>query len=313
MNDPYLRAERQPPAIVALGVRLKAHYGVGPDAFGIKGNEYHYSGFHRSRNFLLQSTLGNGGDYSTRGAKNQGGNGNNNCAWDLTPSVWGTDRNRQLMIEATKRLRTAARAHDPRLDAYYEFAGTEDGKHVVTFYAQGGEAKDPFDSSHLDHLHGSKWRSMADNDDTGVGDIILGIGGTEEDDMGASTPPIEIERSGITSLTIPPVLAGTADPRPAWLNLCNATGDQPYALRVFYSLGAPDEWHAIEDGDWEGGLRVLRGGQRESVSLPQFTSGLDIRRWGVGPDGKPMDPANINAKVYPGHLTCAIERGAVQR
>lgn len=308
MNDPYLRAERQPPALVALGVRLKAAYGVGADNFGIKGNEYHYNGFHRSRSYLLGPS-GPGPDYSTRGTLNQGGNGNNNSAFDFTPGVWGSADNRRKMIEITKRLRAAARANDPRLADYYEFAGTEDGKNVVTFYAQGGEAKDPFDSSHLNHIHGSKYRGRADNDDTGVGDVILGVGsaGKDDDDMGASFGPIPIEREEITSLTIPPVQAGIADPRPAWLNFSNATGDQDYGLRVWYSKGEPGVWYPLFGAD---GLVHIKGGQRVGVALPKGCCGLDIRRWGLK-DETLVDPASAGAVVYKGHLTCAIERGAV--
>jgi hypothetical protein len=311
MGDPYLRAERQPPALVALGVRLKAAYGVGADNFGIKGNEYHYDGFHRSRNYLL-SPNGPGADYSTRGSLNQGGNGNNNSAFDFTPGVWGSADNRRKMIDITKRLRAAARAHDARLADYFEFAGTEDGKNVVTFYAQGGEDKSPFDPSHLDHIHGSKYRSRADNDDSGVGDVILGVGGgsggEEDDDMGASFGPIEIQREGITSLTIPPVQGGIADPRPAWLNLCNATGDKPYGLRVWVSTGNANEWHPLFGSD---GLVSVKGGQRIGVALPAGTSGLDIRRWGLNAGGTLVDPKSSDAIVYDGHLTVAIERGAV--
>lgn len=294
MNDPYLQAERQPPALVALGVRLKAHYGVGADNFGIKGNAVHYDGFHRSRAFLLNSDLGNGGDYSTRGARNTGGNPNNNAAFDFTPGVWGTPSNRAMMIELTKRLRAAARANDPRLSDWYEFAGTEDGVHVVTFYAQGGGAKAPFDSSHLDHIHGSKCRDATDNDNTGLGDVMLGIGGEDDDDMGASFGPIEINKDGYTSLTLPPVQAGQADPREAWVNFCNDTDGHDYSLRVWYTTG--NGAYSPLPG-WASGEKTLRSGVRESVQLPKNTCGLTISR--------------TSGAMYTGHLTVAIERGKV--
>lgn len=308
MNDPYLRAERQPPTLVALGVRLKAAYGVGADNFGIKGNEYHYSGFHRSRNFLFNSDSGNGGDYSTSGVRNRGGNADNNSAFDFTPGVWGTPANRAAMIVLTKRLRAAARANDRRLDDWYEFAGTEDGVHVVTFYAQGGAAKTPFDSSHLDHIHGSCYRDAADNNHTGLGDVLLGVGGEDDDEMGASFGPIEIQREGITSLTIPPVQAGIADPRPAWANFCNATGDMDYGLRVWCSVGEANHWLPLFGTN---GLVKLAGAQRVGVALPKGCSGLDIRRWGLNAGGTLVDPSSPDAIVYDGHLTLAIERGAV--
>lgn len=128
-----------------------------------------------------------------------------------------------------------------------------------------------------------------------------GGGQEDEDDMGASFGPIEIQREGITSLTIPPVEAGAADPRPAWLNLDNATGDQPYRLRVWYSTGAADAWHPLEGDGWVNGERTLRGGERVSVPLEKGTAGLDIRRFPVKPGETP----------YAGHLTLCIERGRV--
>jgi hypothetical protein len=296
MNDPYLRAERQPPALVALGVRLKAAYGVGADNFGIKGNAFHYDGFHRSRNFLLKSSLGNGGDYSTSGALNRSGDGNNNSAFDFTPGVWGSVDNRAKMIVLTRRLHDAAARRDPRLASYYEFAGTLDGKKVVTFFADGGVFKDPFDTTHLDHIHGSKYRARADNDDTGLGDVLLGIDGEDDEDMGASFGPITINLSGGTSLTIPPVEAGIADPRMAWINFCNDTNGKPYGLRVWWTTG-DGNFHPLEGQDWVNGEKVLKSGVRESVQLKKGVSGLAISR--------------TAAAMNTDHLTCAIERGPV--
>jgi len=123
----------------------------------------------------------------------------------------------------------------------------------------------------------------------------------EEDDVGASFGPIEIKQEGITSLTIPPVEAGTADPRPAWINFCNATGDKPYRVRVWYSTGSPNVWAPLAGDGWLNGERTIQGGERVSVQLPKGVGGLDVRR------------RAIDGFVYPGHLTLAIERGAVRR
>jgi hypothetical protein len=125
----------------------------------------------------------------------------------------------------------------------------------------------------------------------------------EDDDMGASFGPIDIQLNGYTSLTIPPVSGGLADPRPAWLNLCNDTNGVPYALRVWSTTG--NGGYAPLPG-WGGdtGVRSIRGGERVSVQLPQATSGLSIMRW---------VPGDASKAPYGGHLTCAIERGAVER
>jgi hypothetical protein len=133
--------------------------------------------------------------------------------------------------------------------------------------------------------------------------------GEDEDDMGASFGPIDIQPEGrITSLTIPPVQGGIADPRPAWLNFCNDTG-QAYGLRIWWTKG--DEQYAEFPGTTKGQL-VLRSGQRWGVEIPAGASGLSILRQAVDKDGHAVAPtADLHA--FAGHLTCAIERGAVKR
>jgi hypothetical protein len=118
----------------------------------------------------------------------------------------------------------------------------------------------------------------------------------DEDDMGASFGPIEIQPEGvITSLTIPPVHAGQADPRDAWLNFCNDTG-QAYGLRIWVSTGNKN-FSPMPGTD--GGQLVLVSGQRWSQQLPTGTACVSILR------------QPVNKITYAGHLTCAIERGPV--
>ncbi|WP_433078691.1 hypothetical protein ACQP1P_38045 [Dactylosporangium sp. CA-052675] len=141
--------------------------------------------------------------------------------------------------------------------------------------------------------------------------IGAGLGGGDEeddDDMGASFGPINIEREGVTSLTIPPVQAGVADPRPAWLNFCNDTG-QVYGLRVWYTTG--NETFSPFPGTSNGQL-ALRSGQRWSGDIPAGTSCLSILRQAIDVDGNVVAPT-AEYRAYAGHLTCAIERGAVKR
>jgi hypothetical protein len=130
--------------------------------------------------------------------------------------------------------------------------------------------------------------------------------GEDEDDMGASFGPIDIQPEGITSLTLPPVQAGIADPRPAWLNFCNDTG-QPYGLRIWSTTG--NENYSPYPGT-QGGQLVLRSGQRWSVQFPKGTSGLSIMRQAVK-DGVAVTPTK-DLPAYSGHLTFAIERGRVE-
>lgn len=136
----------------------------------------------------------------------------------------------------------------------------------------------------------------------------IGADAEEEDDMGASFGPIDIEREGITSLTIPPALAGYADPRPSWLNFCNDTG-QPYGLRIWYTTG--NQNYSPFPGT-DGGQLLLQSGQRWSYEIPAGAAGLSILRQAIDADGKVVAPT-AEFRVYSGHLTCAIERGAVKR
>jgi hypothetical protein len=139
----------------------------------------------------------------------------------------------------------------------------------------------------------------------------------EDDDMGASFGPITIEREGVTSLTIPPVQAGAADPRQAWLNICNDLGPYAVALRVWISLGrGKDDWQPLTTGGLNSaGMVTLASGQRLSAELPKGTCGMTISRKAVDAAGMPCEPNSPSAVTPPfqGHMTCCIERGPVVR
>lgn len=174
--DPYYRAETTPVSVYRIGAALCAAYNQPDNAFGAKGNLAHASGYHRSRAWVLHSVDSRYGsdDYSVFKPLDRGGADNDVSAFDFTPGVWGTADNRRRMVEITARVYTAAKAGDPRLSNLREFAGTLDGRTVVTFNCADGSLKGPFDSSHLDHVHGSFWRSSAANDHAGIIEVMLG-------------------------------------------------------------------------------------------------------------------------------------------
>jgi hypothetical protein len=175
-NDKWYLREVIPDSVTTVGLVLRAAYGTGPDSFGSKGNLSHTSGYHRSREWVLNSPDSSyrSRDYSVVQGRDQGGDGRNVSAFDFTPGVWGTADNRAKMTLLTGRLVHAAQARDPRLADVREVAGTLDGRAVVTYDLGRQAFKTPFDSSHLDHVHVSLWRDGSGNDHSGVISVMLG-------------------------------------------------------------------------------------------------------------------------------------------
>lgn len=119
----------------------------------------------------------------------------------------------------------------------------------------------------------------------------------DDDDMGSQIGPVFLERTGYTSINIPPVQAGLANPRPAWLNVHNDTNGQDYALRIFISNGT--EFHPLGGNN---GVYVIKGNTRLSVPLPQYTSCVSIMRVSAG-----------QVPLFTGSLSVVFEQGAVVR
>lgn len=130
---------------------------------GIVGDSAHSFGYHLARRDLPAS------DYSVQLPKDKLGPSDAASALDVT-------LNATLMKALTWRLLTAARAHDPRLAAVREFAGTLNGSQVVAWDLSTGAYSYGWDSSHLWHIHLSFYREYAD--DTAalapVADVIAG-------------------------------------------------------------------------------------------------------------------------------------------
>lgn len=299
-NDPSYLAEFVPASIDAMALPLRNAYGVGPGAFGAKGNEYHDSGYHRSRRWVLLSPDSQYGtrDYSVQSSADHGGSDDAVSAFDFTPGVWGTPDNRAKMITITTRMRAAARANDPRLADLREFAGTEDGTHVVTFSCQGGADKTPFDSSHLDHGHGSFFRNKSENDHQGVVDVMLGRRDEDMSTAGLKIGPAE------TNCAVP---GGNAW-RPTWLVFCNDTHGARYALRIWTTKG--DGSFAPIDPD---GLVIVESGKVRSFALPEQTRGIGIERMAIDEFGKvvpPLAAGEVGAprSSYAGDLSFCLER-----
>ena len=174
-NDGYYKAEQTSPQILAMRSQLCSAYGVALSNFGAKGNLNHDSGYHRSRSWVLRSPDSQYGarDYSVTLPADVG-NPDDVAAFDFTPGTWGTTDNRNKMIVITRRVIEAMQRHDPRVANLREFAGTLDGKAVVTYDQSRNAFKAPFDSSHRDHGHGSIYRTRTRWSQQGIVDVMLG-------------------------------------------------------------------------------------------------------------------------------------------
>jgi len=272
MNDPHYLAEITPQSIVDMEDPLCDAFGVGLDHFGAKGNEYHTYGFHRSIDWILHSPDSRYGssDYSVQG-RNRNGDTRLIRAFDFTPGEWGSRDNREKMIQITRNVYDAAMNYDTRLATLFEFAGTLDGVNVITFSGQGGVKKTPFDSSHLDHAHGSLWSDTADHNHMGIVDVML-HGAGETDMSGSFGPTLMRADDDEFPMIIPPVQAGIADPRETWINIGGDLGLPAY-LRIWVSKGDGAFRPLIGDG-----VVKVESGKRISVKLESSDSIIGVSR-----------------------------------
>lgn len=201
---------------------------------------------------------------------------------------------------------------DPRTRDIREMIYTLNGSTVRRIDRTGRQA-DWGDSSHLSHTHFSFFRDSHGrraNMDNFLGLLKQWFEGItpppanqEDDEMGASTPPIEIPVTGRGSFSIPPVRSGAADPRPCWINFGNSLeGTSQYGLRLAgFTPAGP---YSINVGTQIGSdpyNRKLLTQSRYSQGLADGTYMVEISR--ISPDGV--------ATPYAGHLTFCFERGAV--
>lgn len=273
--------EYAPRALRWLGEQVVA--ALGGEVAGIVGDPAHRYGYHRCRNALPKT------DYSVLLREDKLGDGFAASGLDLklTP---------EMMKVVTRRLLDSARdLNDPRLDAMREFYGTLDGE-TVTGYDCVFQVDATSDTSHLWHIHLSILREFSDSMPAMekilaviVGDLLPPVEGDEEM---FGIPPATIPENGTGSYTIQPVNRGAAGYGPAWLNVCNDTFNDGYALRVYLSTG---------DGNFRplAERKVLKSGERWSEPLPDGTACLSIGRVGIKEGATP----------YGGHLTFCVEYG----
>lgn len=138
---------------------------------------------------------------------------------------------------------------------------------------------DPRRDRHIEHGHLSV---VGDARADGTQPWATGLG-EDEDDMGQSFGPTQLNREGATSFTIPPVQAGTADPREVWINIGgDLGGDAGCRIRIFGSDGAREgkarPYSPIGNGD---GLHTLYSGEVLSIGLPKGLRTLSVQALGL--------------------------------
>jgi hypothetical protein len=161
-----------PEALAALGVRLRQAYGRPAASIGIKGDNAHLRGAHRSQEWILNSAYCTNRSYTVQTGLS-GTQARYLAGLDFTPG--STAR----MIELCSRLDRAVRAG--RLEQVREWYGNLDGDGRVDGYDNIRNRAATSDSSHLWHLHLTvDRRRVADPAAMQkVGDVLLDqIGGT---------------------------------------------------------------------------------------------------------------------------------------
>lgn len=308
-----------------IGVPV-SEVGMLPDQSHLQGGGYHcgrrdlisIGKFHTPELAHIGSATE---DYSARQLRDRNALSDYACAVD-EPDGWDNGGN-AAWIKANNMILAQMQAGDPALAALRAMNFTPDGK-VRRRYDTNSRGAGVIASTDtvLWHTHWEFWRDTLGT--PGLRRTLARLlvitraaiqgrpvppEGEDEDDMGASFGPIDVQPEGrITSLTIPPVRAGAADPRAAWLNFHNDTG-QDYGLRIWYNSADEFEGFAPLPGT-SGGLLKLRSGQRWSQELPEGTSCLSVLRQAIDEHGNVVSPtADLHA--FAGHLTLAIERGPV--
>ena len=166
------RAERAAPALAALGEALRRHW---PGAeIGIRGDNKHLRGYHRSRRWIKESRFctDHGYSISRTAGDRTGGDSNWACAMDFGGIP-------QSELHAVcQRLDAAVRAGS--LEKITEWYGNFGGDERVDGWDNISDRIASADSSHLTHLHMSFDRGRANEDHADVLAVLIGEDMTPE-------------------------------------------------------------------------------------------------------------------------------------
>jgi hypothetical protein len=128
----------------------------------------------------------------------------------------------------------------------------------------------------------------------------------DDDEMGASFGPVQLNVSESTSLCIPPVQAGIADPREVWLNAGADMDGGTCGLRIWGSNG-DGSYFAVGNAD---GVHTLRSGVALSIQLPKGLRLLTIKRLAPDTSGTPQAGGGgpVTPTPYAGSISVCFER-----
>lgn len=166
-QEVWWRDEFTPPTLQLLISQLRAFFKVADVNIGAKGDENHLRGYHRSRNWILNSQYCTNRTYSvteTPGNRS-GGNGDWLCAIDITIP-------RDQLIAMCQRLDEAVRAG--KLEKVTEWYGNDDGDNRVDGYNNIKNVVATSDDSHLWHCHLSFDRELVGGLHTDLYQVLTG-------------------------------------------------------------------------------------------------------------------------------------------
>lgn len=180
------RDEVIPVELAYLARNLRSHFQLSTNAVGVKGDNRHLKGYHRSRAWLLNSRYATNRSYSVTETDWNRTRGNSNwvCAIDITLPE-------KTLIAVCKRLDVAVRAG--QLEKVAEWYGNKDGDKRVDGYDNIENEIASSDSSHLWHLHISFIRGHANDNHADVFAVLTGQGWEPPKVPTPPKPPADME------------------------------------------------------------------------------------------------------------------------
>lgn len=245
--EPWWGREIITSPMVGLGLQLRVAYEAGADSVGIKGNEVHLNGGHRSQEWIRNSNYCTNRNYTVQ-AGLSGNQLRYISALDFTPSGWGSIDNRNKMKILTKRMLDAMKAG--HCEEVIECFGTLDGRNVTGWRNDLNKVVSS-DSSHLDHIHVRFNRRYCN--DNAVMQKVAGI--LLEDDMPISDADAEkiADKTWFRNVNA----SDPSQPKPAWTTL-DETHDS--AQRAETALATMDTRMTAMEGTLEQILAKLNTG-----------------------------------------------------